>query len=193
MKTVPSAFSVLLLLSATLGACGGGSYTLDVRNAAQAGTPGAPYEVVVYSDFQCPYCRAAAQALDALVKKSPEKLHLYFKHFPLRQHPQSEKAAAAAEAAGMQGKFWPMHDIIFRNATSLTDESYERFADMLGLDVARFERDMTSQAVADRIAADRSEAEMLGLDGTPYFIVNGAPYRGSFYDLVKEIEDQPSP
>lgn len=183
----------MLALPLVVAACGGSTFAVDVRDAAEAGNEDAPYQVVVYSDFQCPYCRAAAMAMNDLLKKSPEKVHLYFKHFPLKQHPQAEKAAAAAEAALLQGRFWQMHDIIFNNATSLADDSYQKFADMLGLDVTRFNTDAASPAVAAKIAADRSEAEFLGLDGTPFFVVNGTPYSGSFYDLILEIEKHPSP
>lgn len=171
-----------------LAACGASTAALDVRDAAAAGNDDAPYQVVVYSDFQCPYCRAAAMAMNELVRTSPEKVRLYFKHFPLKQHPQSAAAATAAEAARLQGKFWQMHDILFNNATSLADDSYEKFADMLGLDLKKFKTDAASEAVALRIAADRSEAELLGLDGTPFFVVNGAVYHDSFYDLISDIK-----
>ena len=177
-----------LLCVALLCGCGPKGVAIDVRDAAEAGDRDAPYQVVVYSDFQCPYCRMAAAAIKELVRKHPDRVHYYFKHFPLRQHPQSEKAAAAAEAARLQGKFWEMHDLIFQNAIALSDESYAEYAAMLGLDVEQFKRDAASEAVATRIATDRSEAEYLGLDGTPYFIVNGAPYTGSFVDLIQEIE-----
>ena len=130
----------------------------------------------------------AAEAMEEMVRNHPDRVHYYFKHFPLRRHSQSENAAAAAEAARLQGKFWEMHDLIFQNAASLSDESYPEFAAMLGLDVERFKTDVASEAVAARIATDRSEAEYLGLDGTPYFIVNGTPYTGSFVDLMQEIE-----
>lgn len=147
--------------------------------------------MVVYSDFQCPFCRVAALRMNDLIRDYPRKVHFYFKHFPLRQHPQAEKAAKAAEAARMQGKFWQMHDLLFSEAAFLNDESYIAFAERLNLDVERFKADVASEKVAARIAEDRSEADYLGLNGTPFFVVNGAPYSGSFYDLIREIENHP--
>ena len=185
--------SIFLPVVLCASACGARTYSIAINDTAEAGTKGAPFEVVVYSDFQCPYCRAAAMAFNAFLEKNPTQLHLYFKHFPLRQHPFAEKAAAAAEAARLQGKFWQMHDLIFNNQTSLSDESFMEYAGMLGLDVERFHKDMRSDAVAARIASDRAEGEALGLDGTPFLVVNGARYNGSFYDLIQDIARHPSP
>jgi protein-disulfide isomerase len=189
-----SCLSIVGLLNTfALGGCAAFSSraaTPSVPDAPSVGEVNAPFQVVMFSDFQCPYCRSAALRMNEVIKEYPKKVHLTFKHFPLRQHPQAAKAAAASEAARMQGKFWEMHDLLFNNAPSLSDASYSEFAAMLGLDVEKFTADMSSETVAARIAADRAEADILGLDGTPFLVVNGKPYRGSFVDLIRDIENR---
>jgi protein-disulfide isomerase len=161
---------------------------IDLRETPRRGPAGAPTEIVVYSDFQCGFCKRAAAELERLSVRHPARLEIYYKHFPLASHPQALNAAKAAEAARLQGKFWEMHDLLFANAGLLTDASYAQLAARLGLDVARFEADFASPATAARIAADVAEGDRIGVDGTPFFVINRRPFYGSYSDLERELK-----
>jgi protein-disulfide isomerase len=138
-------------------------------------------EVVLYSDFQCPFCSLFAGAFRELQAKGVEGVQtdVRFKHFPLDElHPAARLAHQAALAAGEQGKFWEMHDLLFADHSSLTRARVAQLAAKLGLDPARFTRDLDSERVKQVIAADRAEGERLGVQGTPTFFVNGRGYTG---------------
>ena len=151
-----------------------------------------PVELVEFGDFECPYCRAAAPSLERVLDRLDGRARLRWRHFPLAaKHPHAEQAARAAEAAGLQGRFWEMHDVLFANQGALEDEDLLGYAKELGLDPGRFEEDLRSAAVADAVRADRQAGEAAGVTGTPSFFVDGRPYRG-FYDaeaLVDELLD----
>ena len=164
--------------------------------AAHANAP-ARVEVVLYSDFQCPFCSFFARAFRELQAKGVEGVEtdVRFKHFPLDAlHPAAQLAHQAALAAGEQGKFWEMHDLLFADQSSLTRARVEQLAAKLGLDAARFGRDLDSERVKQTIAADRAEGERLGVQGTPTFFVNGRAYSGarSIEELRKLVSDEAS-
>ena len=99
------------------------------------GNPDAPVTVIEYGDFECPYCAAAAPVLRRLVEESDGQVRLVFRHFPLADnHPHALTAALAAEAAGAQGAFWPMHDLLFARQDRLSDVALRAYAQELGLD-----------------------------------------------------------
>jgi protein-disulfide isomerase len=177
-----------LLAAALLVGCPQNKVAVDLRDAARRGPAGAPYEVVVFSDFQCPFCKRAAAELRRIHVGKPGRVAIYFKHFPLEYHPEALSAARAAEAARLQGRFWEMHDLLFEHARELHPGIYAAMAEKLGLDVARFEADMSSFAVQNRVAADIAEGDALGVDGVPFFLLNRVPFRGSYADLAEELE-----
>lgn len=183
---------VLLLCFVSMLAlqCAKGPVSLSVRDAARLGQASPLYEIVVFSDFQCPFCRYAAGALKKLQETHPKEVTLYFKHFPLSYHPQAEQAARAAEAAKSQGKFWEMHDLLFAHAGSLHDGIYAELAAGLGLEVERFSVDMKSSLVTEHLAKDRADGRAAGLDGTPFILLNGVPYNAPYTDLVNEVESR---
>jgi protein-disulfide isomerase len=153
---------------------------------AQTPAPPAPaqvsVEVVLYSDFQCPFCARFARAFRELQSNGVEgvRTNVRFKHFPLDElHPAAQLAHRAALAAGAQGKFWEMHDLLFADQSSLTRARVSQLAAKLRLDAARFERDLDSERVKQAIAADRAEGERLGVQGTPTLFVNGQGYTGA--------------
>lgn len=131
--------------------------------------------IVEYADFECGHCRAASSVMEQLVKKRPD-IQLVFKHFPLTFHAMAKKAAIAAEAAGRQGKFWPMHDALFATQDILSDDLIIGHAKALGLDVARFSKDLADPALAKRVEDSRTEGMGFGIDATPAFFVDGRPY-----------------
>lgn len=119
--------------------------------------------VVLYADFECPYCARVARELDA----DPD-VRVCFRHFPVRsKHPRAWAAAAAAEAAALQGAFWPMHDSLFAGQGRLEDPHLWARAEQLGLDVARFDADRRSGEVIERIREDFRGGVRAGVTGTP--------------------------
>ena len=180
--------STFALAACLLVCCGGDTRQIDLRDATRRGPAGAQTEIVVFSDFQCPFCKRAAAELERIHRSRPHRTKIYFKHFPLSYHPQGLNAAHAAEAARLQGKFWEMHDLLYANAQELQDDSYAALAAELGLDVERFERDRQSFEVQNRVAADRAEGEALGVDGVPYFLINRVPFHGAYDEIAEQLE-----
>jgi protein-disulfide isomerase len=135
--------------------------------------------LVEYGDFECPYCAAAHGIVQAARKAFGGNLRVVFRHFPLRaSHPRALPAAKAAEAAGEQGRFWDMHDRLYRHQTELGDEALLRHARELGLDLDRFRASLDAPAHEDRIRDDLASAAASGARGTPTLFINGARYRG---------------
>ena len=135
-------------------------------------------QLVVYGDYECPHTAAAMQAIGLLLE-SGAAFELVFRHFPLRSiHPHAEAAAEASEAAARQGRFWEMHDLLFRSQRHLEDADLRRYAGGLGLDLARFESDLLDPAIAARIERDIESGDRSGVDGTPSLFIDGTPYQG---------------
>jgi protein-disulfide isomerase len=129
--------------------------------------------VVVYGDYECPYCAAAEVRLRGL------PVRVAFRHFPVRaSHPRAHAAACAAEAAAAQGAFWPMHDSLFGDQGRLEDPHLWARAERLGLDVARFDADRRSAAVAGRVRSDFRGGVRAGVATTPTMFVDGARFTG---------------
>jgi protein-disulfide isomerase len=129
--------------------------------------------IVEFSDFQCPYCKEAHDALNTLHKQMPN-VAIAYKHFPLVQiHEQAMPAAQAAWAADRQGKFWEYHDQLFDRQDDLGDATYQAIARDLGLDLKRFNLDRQSKAAIEAINADRQAADTLNVQGTPLFVILG--------------------
>ncbi len=180
-------FFVLLLLLVLIGGCEPRKYRVDLTHSALLGKQGAPIEIVVFSDFECIFCKRAAGELKRIHNNKPNRVKIYYKHFPLSRHKNAFNAARAAEAAALQGKFWEMHDRLFSHAKELKDSIYEELAKEIGLDVPRFKKDMWSKEVKERVSADKTEGLNLGVSNTPYFIVNNMPFRYSYADLQERI------
>jgi len=137
------------------------------------GPANAKVEVVVYSDFECPACRAVAPYLSSLVDKYKGSVALVYKHFPLPQHESARADAEAAEAAGEQGRFWQMHDAIFANYGELTPVQLRALAGQLGLDLARYDAALSSGRPQRAVDADFNEGVRIGVSYTPYILVGG--------------------
>jgi protein-disulfide isomerase len=128
---------------------------------------------LLYADFECPYCAAAAQQL------AGARLRLAFRHFPVRSsHPRAWPAARAAEAAALQGRFWEMHDLLFADQGRLEDPHLWARARRLGLDLDRFEADRRSEAVQARIRRDFESGVCGGIVTTPTLIAGETTYAG---------------
>ena len=145
------------------------------------GNPDAAIELIEYGDFECPYCGRAHRIVKVLQEALGGDLLFAWRNFPLAQvHPHALRAAAAAEAAGLQGRFWEMHDMLFEHQDALEAADLLAYAEALGLDMERFAADLDSDEVADRVRADFLSGARSGVNGTPTFFVNGERYDGSW-------------
>jgi protein-disulfide isomerase len=137
--------------------------------------------LVEYADYQCPYCGEADRSLKQVREELSESFRFIFRNFPLiDSHPYALQAASAAEAAGLQGKFWEMHDLLFAHQRALDERSLRSYAEHLGLDVDRFKRDIAGDAVLDRIQRDMDSGEQSGVEGTPTFYIKGEKFEGAW-------------
>ncbi|MPZ99254.1 MAG: Na+/H+ antiporter NhaA [Dehalococcoidia bacterium] len=145
------------------------------------GPEDAPVTLVEYGGFQCPYCGAAESVLGELAEAMGDDLRLVFRHYPLLDvHPQAELAAAAAEAAAAQGKYWEMHSLLFAHQESLEEAAIVDYARSLGLDVGRFVDDLASGRHAMRVERDVASGALSGVLGTPTFFINGRRHQGAY-------------
>jgi len=141
----------------------------------------APVTLVEYGDFECPHCGMAHAVLEELLAAAGDQLRFVFRNFPLTTvHPHAENAAEAAEAAGAQGRFWEMHDLLFEHQTALEDDDLVAYAAALGLNQARFIRELTSHTYATKVREDFTGGVRSGVNGTPTFFVNGYRHDDSF-------------
>ena len=153
--------------------------TRAARTDHAIGPPDAPVTLVEYGDYQCPYCAKARPVLEELVGRAEGKVRLVFRHYPLDSvHPLARRAAEAAEAAGAQGRFWPMHDLLYENQDDLEEEDLRSYALRLDLDLARFDEDLAGNRHAGRVEDDRLSGERDGVRGTPGLFLDGVPYGG---------------
>jgi protein-disulfide isomerase len=142
-------------------------------DAPTLGPLNAPVVLVVFSDFECPYCQKAAKALADVVAKYPSQVRLVFRHFPLTFHENAKSAAHAAAAAAEQGKFWQFHDLLFADQRGLGRDYFIDNARRLGLDEKRFVAAMNSAATAQRIDRDLELGRFVNVQGTPTVYLNG--------------------
>ena len=161
------------------------TYDLDVSQAPSKGPADAPVTIVVFSDFQCPYCARIGSIIDSVRESFPGKVKSVFKHFPLSSHPFSGVAAQAAVAAGAQGKFWEFHDLLFQNYNRLNEQIIDDIRLSLNLDPTRFEQHKQAPQTLARIARDKQEGEDAGVHGTPTVFVNGRMVNRPNFDGIK--------
>lgn len=150
--------------------------------------------IQLYSDFQCPYCAQLAQPVRELESKGVPgvRTKIEFKHFPLSFHAQAQLAHQAAVAAGEQGKFWDMHDLLFWSQRALQREALLGYARELSLDIDRFVKDLDGDKVKRAVESDKAEGEKRGVQGTPTYFINGQEYSGAkTYDqLAKLVQEE---
>ena len=164
------------------------------------GNPKGKVQIIEYSDFQCPFCKQGNDTIEAIYKKYEKDIYVTFVHFPISSlHPYALSAAKAAEAAGYQGKFWEMHDLLFANQNNLKPADLDTYAKKLGLDMDKFNKYMSNTNIADKItkgikSVEGKEFDQLTLDeklnvipdgkaqinGTPAFLINGKLVVGAY-------------
>jgi protein-disulfide isomerase len=141
------------------------------------GRPDAPVTLVEYGDYECPYCGKAYPVVKELQRRMGDRLRFVFRNFPLNTlHEHAGVAAQAAEAAAAQGKFWEMHDILYENQQELAD--VQQYALRLGLEIYRFESDLSGERFAKRVRDDFRGGVRSGVNGTPTFFINDVRYNG---------------
>lgn len=165
-------------------------HELPVLNSPAKGAADAPVTLTVFSDFQCPYCSRVVPFVDEVLAKNPGKVRIVFKQFPLRMHNFALPAALASLAAREQGKFWPMHDLLFANFNQLSEEKIRALAKEAGLDLSRFDKDRTTQKLRDEVLRDQGLGQQAGVQGTPTVFLNGKLLRERTLPGVQTLIDR---
>ena len=150
----------------------GGAESMHIR-----GNPDAPVTLEEFGDFQCPPCGNIAVFIDELAKEYGPRLRIVFRNFPLPNHKYAREAALAAEAAGLQGRFWEMHDVLYREQAvwSKADnvrELFDSYAGMIGLNLDQFKEDMDAEKTKARVDSDHERGDSLGVQSTPTVFIN---------------------
>lgn len=162
---------------------------LPVNNSATKGAKNAPVTITVFDDFQCPYCARLVPTLEQVLAAYPTQVRLVYKHFPLSMHKFAKQAAVASIAARNQGKFWPMHDQLFANYNKLNDAKIRELAESVGLDMARFDKDLANPALEQEVAADMQLGGKAGVRGTPAAYINGVSLKDRSINGFKKVID----
>lgn len=145
---------------------------IDINGSPIKGKVDAPVTLVIFTDFECPYCGKLEPLLEQVFEKNKEKMKVVFKNMPLSFHKMADPSHRAAMAADMQGKFWEYHDKLFK-ATALSPEFLDSTAQEIGLDMTKFQQDRSSMVVEQRIRKDMVDAQNAGVTGTPTIFING--------------------
>ncbi|HDY88264.1 MAG TPA: hypothetical protein ENH82_09155 [bacterium] len=164
-------------------------YKLPLASSKIRGNPNAPVTIVEFSDFQCPYCSRLQPTLKQVLEAYPNEAKLVYKDFPLSFHKQAKNAAKAAHAAGEQGKYWEMHDLVFEKYNKLTEIMFKEFAEKLGLDMGKFMADFEGNKYDKQIQQDINLGRSVGVSGTPTLFMNGKRMKNrSFNDFKTAID-----
>ena len=164
---------------------------INVGAAPVKGPKNAPITIVEWSDFQCPFCSRVEPTLKQIEEQYKGKVRIAWKNQPLPFHQNAKPAAMAAMAAHEQGKFWQMHDKLFSNQQSLDRASLDKYAQEIGLDMAKYKAAMDSNKFDQVIAADSAEGMKVGANGTPTFFINGRQVVGAQpFESFKTVIDE---
>lgn len=169
---LPVIFGLIILVGFSFASSAGAENRI-------AGNKNAQIKLVVYSDFECPFCKRFYPTFKKLLTEYDDKVSFEYKHYPLDFHPNAQKAAEASECAGDQGKFWQYHDKIFENQESLSFASLKQWAKDIGLNPGSFNSCLDSGKYAAKVRADFSEGQSLGVSGTPTVFINGEKIVGA--------------
>jgi protein-disulfide isomerase len=161
-----------------------GRLTLPVGSRDHIQGPAtAAVTLLEYGDYECPHCALAYPVVKALQQRFTRTLRFAYRHFPLTTvHPLAEQAAEAAEAAGAQGQFWAMHDLLFERQPAFGTSDLARYAVSIGIDIDRFLEELVKRTHAARVREDFMTGVRSGVNGTPTFFINGVRHDGA-YDL----------
>ncbi|MBF0340997.1 MAG: DsbA family protein [Magnetococcales bacterium] len=166
-------------------------FTVTGPEDLSKGDAKAPVTIIEFSDFECPYCRRAQVTLKKVQEVYGDKIRMVFRHYPLPFHAKAPKASEAAQCAADQGKFWPMHDLLFDDKTNLDPPELKKAAKTVGLDQAAFDKCLESGKHGARITADLTDGKKLGVTGTPTFFINGVRVVGAQpFEKFKSVIDE---
>jgi protein-disulfide isomerase len=157
------------------------------------GNPDAPIELLEYGDYQCPYCGRAYPIIKKLQLELGDKMKFIFRNFPLATvHPQAMLAAMASEAAALQGKYWPMHDMLFENQRRLFKSAIMGYAEDLSLDLDKFGTDIRDEEIQKAIELQFYGGMRSGVNATPGLFINGEKLNSGWEgdELSKFIRDK---
>ena len=146
---------------------------IDITGSPVKGPVDAPVTMVLFTDFECPYCSKIVPLLEQVLERNSQTVKLIFKNMPLKFHKMAQPSARAALAAQEQGKFWEFHDRLFEAQNTLSKETINKIARDLNLDIQKFEQDMASPKIQAQINQDLMAAEKAGVTGTPTVFING--------------------
>jgi protein-disulfide isomerase len=155
------------------------SRAVDERNHIQ-GAESAPVTLLMYGAYECPHCVEGNKIVREIQQQLGKKLRFVFRHFPRTNvHPHAEAAAEVAEAAGEQGKFWELHDKLFKNYNRLDGEHLVGYAEELGLNMEQFDRAITGRVYSGKVRGDLLSGLESGVKGTPTYFINGVKHNNS--------------
>ena len=157
---------------------GGPPVHFDTAGSPMLGPASAKVELELFEDFQCPFCSKLSPSIKEFQKRFPKDVRIVYKQMPLNIHDNAQIAAEASMAAAAQGKFWEYHDVLFNNQQALTRPDLEKYAGQIGLDVAKFKKDLDAGVGKQLISRDSQEGANAGVSGTPSVFINGMRYQG---------------
>ncbi|MEO5889886.1 MAG: thioredoxin domain-containing protein [Ferruginibacter sp.] len=153
----------------------------------------APIVLLEYGDYQCPHCRNAFGIIKKIQSEFGPELTYVFRHFPLTEvHFYARQAAIAVEAAGLQDKYWEMHDTIYENQEKLSTSGLTSFAKKIGLDMSKFKSDLKSETIEKKVDDDFEGGVRSGVNFTPCFFINGVRFEGGAQDLYNSLQQKKS-
>ena len=158
---------------------------IKIGQSPVRGAQDAKITLIEFSDFQCPYSKRAQPLIEELLKAYPDDLRHVYKNFPLRFHKEAMPAAKACLAAGRQGKFWEMEELIFENPKNLQGKDLKKYAEKIGLDLQQFEKDFKSEEIDKLVQQDIAEAKKAKVTGTPTLFLNGKRVKNRSEEAMK--------
>lgn len=160
------------------------------ENSRVLGMSEAKVTIVEFSDFQCPACKTAEPIVTQVLNQYKDKIRFVYRNYPLPSHEFGQIAAEAAEAASLQNKFWEYHDKLFELSPDLKKENLLLIAKDLGLDLVKFNKDLDSDTVKQKVADDQADGNRAGVNATPTFFINGTKFPGvlSLSQFQQEID-----
>ncbi|PYS95253.1 MAG: hypothetical protein DMF65_14350 [Acidobacteria bacterium] len=165
------------------------AYKIATDDQPEKGNPAASVTLVEFTDYQCPSCAAEQPVLERLITEYGDRVRFVVRDFPLKMHADALKAAEAAEAAREQGKYWDFTAILFHNQSALQINMLKQYAQVLGLDRAKFDSALDTGKFADKVQRDLADGEKVGVKGTPTLFVNGRRVDDITYGGVKAALD----
>jgi predicted DsbA family dithiol-disulfide isomerase len=159
---------------------------INIAGSPFRGPENAPVTIVLFTDFECPYCRKIEPLLEQVLTQNKTTVKLVFKNMPLQFHQFADPAARAALAAGEQGKFWEFHDELFTRE-NLTDKTMEEIAVKLNLNIEKWHTDLESPVVRQKINVDLQDAQKAGVTGTPTLFINGRLLKNKSFQGFQQI------